>query len=164
MKCPFCANDDTQVMETRETAEDVTRRRRECTRCKKRFTTYERQEQVHLRVIKQDGNRELFDRDKLKRGFLKACEKRPVTTNQIEELLDDIERKLRSKGKPEAKSSEIGALAMQKLRKLDAVAYIRFASVYKKFEDLEDFKKALGQMDTKSNNRQKNKIGGDVND
>jgi transcriptional repressor NrdR len=146
MKCPFCSHAETQVIETRETGEDVTRRRRECLKCERRFTTYERQESMQLRLIKRDGNREMFDKDKLKRGLLKSCEKRPVTTKQIEEIVDDIERRLRSKGKPEVKSSEIGELVMQKLKKLDAVAYIRFASVYKNFEDAGDFSKVLKQL------------------
>jgi transcriptional repressor NrdR len=146
MKCPFCSHAETQVIETRETGEDVTRRRRECLKCERRFTTYERQESMQLRLIKRDGNREMFDKEKLKRGLLKSCEKRPVTTKQIEEIVDDIERRLRSKGKPEVKSSEIGELVMQKLKKLDAVAYIRFASVYKNFEDAGDFSKVLKQL------------------
>ncbi|MBN2142176.1 transcriptional repressor NrdR [Candidatus Woesearchaeota archaeon] len=146
MNCPFCRHAETQVIETRESAEDMTRRRRECLKCEKRFTTYERVEHTHLRVIKRDGNRELFNREKLKRGFLLACEKRPVTSDQIDKILDEIEGKLRSKGKPDVKSSEIGELAMSKLKKLDSVAYIRFASVYKKFEDADDFKKVLSQL------------------
>ena len=133
-------------METRETAEDLTRRRRECLKCGKRFTTYERQESLHLRVVKNDGNRELFDREKLKRGLIKACEKRPVTTAQIDAVAEEIERRLYSKGKKDVKSSEIGELVMQKLRKLDGVAYIRFASVYMKFEGASDFKKAISQL------------------
>jgi transcriptional repressor NrdR len=148
MKCPFCSYKETQVIETRESG-DITRRRRECLKCRKRFTTYERQESIQIRIIKRDGNRELFDREKLKRGFLKACEKRPVTIGQIDDMVSDIEKKLTSKGKQEVKSSEIGQLVMQRLKKLDAVAYIRFASVYKKFEDIGDFKEALRELKAK---------------
>jgi transcriptional repressor NrdR len=146
MKCPFCSFKETQVIETRESAEDITRRRRECLKCKRRFTTYERQESVQIRVIKRDGNRELFDREKLKRGFLKACEKRPVPMEKIDEMVLDIEKRLLGKGKQEVNSSDIGELVMQKLKKLDAVAYIRFASVYKKFQDVGDFKEALREL------------------
>jgi transcriptional repressor NrdR len=149
MKCPFCAYKETQVIETRESAEDITRRRRECLKCKKRFTTYEKRENVHIRVIKRDGNRELFDREKLKKGLLRACEKRPVPIEKIDLIISEIESKLSSKGKQDIKSSEIGELVMQKLRKLDAVAYIRFASVYKKFQDVADFKDVLKELKTK---------------
>ena len=146
MKCPFCQYRETQVIETRESAEDITRRRRECLKCKKRFTTYERVENTALRVIKHDGRREMFDREKLKKGFLKACEKREVPIEKIDELVSDIEKRLRLRGKQEVKSADIGELVMQKLKKLDAVAYIRFASVYKKFEDAGDFREAIKQL------------------
>lgn len=149
MNCPFCQYKETQVIETRDSAEDITRRRRECLKCKKRFTTYERVESLALRVIKRDGKREMFDREKLKKGFLKACEKRAVPIEKIDLLVSEIETKLRHKGKQEVKSDEIGELVMQKLKKLDAVAYIRFASVYKKFEDAGDFKEAIKELKSK---------------
>jgi len=149
MNCPFCQYKETQVIETRDSAEDITRRRRECLKCKKRFTTYERVESLALRVIKRDGKREMFDRDKLKKGFLKACEKRAVPIEKIDLIVSEIETKLRHKGKQEIKSDEIGELVMQKLKKLDAVAYIRFASVYKKFEDAGDFKEAIKELKSK---------------
>ncbi len=146
MICPFCSHKETQVNETRESTDDVTRRRRECLKCKRRFTTYERAEEFQLRVIKRDGVRETFDREKIKRGLIRACEKRPVPIQDIDDSVDEIERKLRSKGKQEIKSSEIGELVMSKLKILDAVAYIRFASVYQNFEDVSDFKEVLRKL------------------
>jgi transcriptional repressor NrdR len=142
MKCPFCSHTDTQVIETRETSEDVTRRRRECLKCSKRFTTYERVEN-NLRVVKKDGIREEFDREKVKKGILKACEKRPITIEQIDKTVDEIEKTLRNKGVTEVKSTFIGNLVMRHLKKLDSVAYIRFASVYRAFQDAGEFEKEL---------------------
>ncbi|MFH0870314.1 MAG: transcriptional regulator NrdR [archaeon] len=143
MRCPFCSYEETKVVETRETGEDVTRRRRECLRCKKRFTTYEKLESLNLRVIKKDGNRESFDKEKLRRGLLKACEKRPISIADIDRVADDIERTLRSKHAPEVKSTIIGELVMKSLKKLDSVAYIRFASVYRSFQDIQEFEKEV---------------------
>ena len=143
MKCPFCDAPDTAVIETRETGEDTTRRRRECASCERRFTTYERVELKPLRVVKKDGSRTLFDRVKLKRGLIVACEKRPVTDEQIEEAVADIERRLRVGDSDEVPSKQIGELVMRKLKKLDKVAYIRFASVYREFADLEDFEREV---------------------
>src|SRR3989344_12685 len=121
MKCPYCSHSETKVIDSRET-EDITRRRRECLNCTKRFTTYERVESVNLVIIKKDLRRESYDRDKLKRGLIKACEKRPVSHDDVEKIVDKIE---------------------SKLKKLDKVAYIRFASVYKDFKDISDFKEEL---------------------
>lgn len=143
MRCPFCSYQETKVVETRETGEDVTRRRRECLKCKKRFTTYEKLENLNLRVIKKDGNRESFDKEKLRRGLLKACEKRPISIADIDRVADDIERTLRSKHAPEVKSAVIGELVMKNLKKLDSVAYIRFASVYRSFQDIHEFEKEV---------------------
>jgi transcriptional repressor NrdR len=143
MRCPFCSYKDTQVVETRETGDDITRRRRECLKCKKRFTTYEKLENLNLRVIKKDGNREMFDREKLKKGILRACEKRPVTIEQIDRMTEDIDKTLRSKHAPEVKSSVIGDLVMRHLKKVDSVAYIRFASVYRSFQDIGEFEKEV---------------------
>jgi len=143
MRCPFCSYRETKVVETRETGEDVTRRRRECLKCKKRFTTYEKLESLNLRVIKKDGNRESFDKEKLRRGLLKACEKRPISLADIDRVADDIERVLRNKHTPEAKSAVIGELVMKSLKKLDSVAYIRFASVYRSFQDIHEFEKEV---------------------
>ncbi len=143
MRCPFCSYHETKVVETRETGEDVTRRRRECLKCSKRFTTYEKMESFSLRIIKKDGNREAFDKEKLRRGLLKACEKRPITTDQISKAVDEIEKTLRNRGVPEVKSVFIGELVMKQLKKLDSVAYIRFASVYRSFQDIHEFEKEV---------------------
>jgi transcriptional repressor NrdR len=146
MKCPFCDAPETSVIETRETGEDTTRRRRECASCERRYTTYERVELKPLRVIKKDGSRSLFDRTKLKRGFIVACEKRPVTDDQIEDAVSDIEHRLRVGEGDEIPSKQIGELVMRKLKKLDKVAYIRFASVYREFEDVAEFERVIKSL------------------
>lgn len=147
MKCPYCQADETKVVDKRESEKlGVTRRRRECIRCKKRFTTHERIEGVDLIIIKKDGRREAFLRDKLKAGLLKACEKRPVSLEQINNMLDDIESELRRSDSIEIKSTDVGEMVMKKLRDIDKVAYIRFASVYREFEDLSSFEKELKQL------------------
>lgn len=146
MKCPFCEFADTRVVETRETTEDVTRRRRECMNCKKRFTTYERVELHPLIIIKKTGVRETFDRQKVKSGVLKSCEKRPVSIDEIEKLIDKIESELRKADKAEVSSKVVGDLVMKHLKKLDKVAYIRFASVYLEFEDVELFQKEAKKL------------------
>jgi transcriptional repressor NrdR len=146
MKCPFCSYAETKVIDTRETAEEITRRRRECLKCHKRFTTYEKLENFNLRVIKKDGNRESFDREKLKRGLLKACEKRPISLAEIDKVVDDIEKALRNKKLPEVRSAFIGELVMKHLKKLDSVAYIRFASVYRSFQDIHEFEKEVKEI------------------
>ena len=146
MRCPFCQHEDTHVLETRESAEEATRRRRECLKCQKRFTTYERLELNPIVVVKKTGLRESFDKDKLRKGMLRACEKRPITFNQINKSIDEIEADLRSYEKAEVPSKKIGTLVMKKLRKLDKVAYIRFASVYREFEDLGSFEKELKKL------------------
>src|SRR3989338_2849405 len=142
MKCPYCSHSETKVIDSRET-EDITRRRRECLNCTKRFTTYERVESVNLVIIKKDLRREPYDRDKLKRGLIKACEKRPVSHDDIEKIVDKIESKLKSLNTTEIKSTIIGEEVMRSLKKLDKVAYIRFASVYKDFKDVKEFEKEL---------------------
>ena len=141
-KCPFCSAEATKVTDKRETEDGITRRRRECLKCEKRFTTYERCE-IGLRGIKKDGAREQYAREKLRKGMLRACEKRPVPTDKIEEAINRIEAILNSKNTAEVESSIIGELVMKELRKLDKVAYIRFASVYKEFEDPESFEKEV---------------------
>ena len=139
MKCPYCYTEDTKVVDKRETEDNiVTRRRRECLKCQKRFTTYERIE-TDLTVIKKDNRREKFSREKLKSGILKATEKRPISSEQIEQLLDNIEATLRSKNSSEIPTNIIGELVMKKLKALDKVSYIRFASVYREFEDPSSF-------------------------
>ncbi|MBL7054314.1 transcriptional repressor NrdR [Candidatus Woesearchaeota archaeon] len=150
MKCPFCSNPDTKVLDKRETEElEVTRRRRECLKCRKRFTTYERIETVELFVVKKDDRREQFNLDKLKTGIIKACEKRPISMEQIEQALNSIMAELKEKNKKEIQSREIGELLMRKLKKLDQVAYIRFASVYQDFQDLSSFKKEVSRLEKK---------------
>lgn len=150
MRCPFCAHLDTNVLESRTSENgDVFRRRRECSKCKKRFTTYERVEKPSLFVIKKDGRREPFSREKLSAGILKACQKRPVGIDQIGALVEEIERELLKKEKVEIPSRVIGNLVMRKLKKLDKVAYVRFASVYREFADLKDFEKEVKNLGKK---------------
>jgi len=143
VKCPFCGNTETKVTDKRDSA-DGTRRRRECLKCKKRFTTYEKPD-VGIIVVKKDGRRERFNRDKILLGIIKACEKRAVSTEKIDETINEIEEKLRRKGK-EVKSKMIGQEVMRALKRLDKVAYIRFASVYHDFKDLKDFRKELREV------------------
>ncbi len=147
MRCPYCYSGETRVIETREAKDsDITRRRRECLKCKKRFTTFERIELLDLRVIKKNGNIERFDRNKILRGILKACEKRPIRTEKIEKIVDEIESELRKQNSTEIPSRFIGELVMDKLKKLDHVAYIRFASVYREFKDIDEFAKELKKI------------------
>ncbi len=150
MQCPFCAHPETKVTETRETSEEVTRRRRECLRCEKRFTTYERVE-LNLAVIKKNGTHEAFDRAKVKSGIVKACEKRPINQERIEQAVDEIETKLRNKGRNEISSHDVGEEVMKSLRRLDQVAYVRFASVYREFADLTSFQNELKNLMVKKN-------------
>lgn len=149
MKCPYCGKDDTVVIDSRE-AEDqcCIRRRRACSNCEKRFTTYERVEGIDLKVIKKDGSKEDFSRDKLRRGVVKATWKRPVPMSEIENLIDEIERRLRQKQSLEVKSWEIGNLVINRLKKVDALSYLLFASVYRDFESLEDFAKEISNLQT----------------
>ncbi|MFO0597665.1 MAG: transcriptional regulator NrdR [Myxococcaceae bacterium] len=140
MKCPFCPAADTRVMDSRDSAEGtIIRRRRECETCKRRFTTYERVEELNPLVVKKDGRREAFDRDKLLAGLKKACEKRPVSVEQVEQLVTDIEKKLQELGEKEVASTTIGELVMERLPEFDEVAYVRFASVYRSFRDIAEF-------------------------
>ena len=137
MKCPFCASTNSRVIDTRS-AEGGVRRRRECEDCQRRFTTYERVAPLRLRVIKQDGRREPFERDKILYGVQVACAKRPVSTEEIEEMVSSIESELYHRGSYEVTSREIGEMVMQNLRRMDEVAYIRFATIYRRFADVED--------------------------
>ena len=144
MHCPYCGSNDTEVVETRDCEDlDTIRRRRACLQCVKRFTTYERVENVHLTVIKKEGKREQFSRDKLKLGLFKSCEKTTVSIDQIERIVTEIERELRGEISVEVTSMHIGELVADKLKKLDKVAYIRFSSVFKRFVDVEDFEKEV---------------------
>ncbi len=140
MKCPYCNYDNDKVVDSRSSHDSqVIRRRRECTQCDKRYTTYERIEEIPLRVIKKDNSREDFDRQKLMSGILKACEKRPVSIEKIEIVVDEIEKALESRYDKEVKSVEIGEVMMKKLKLLDDIAYVRFASVYRQFKDIDQF-------------------------
>lgn len=144
MKCPFCGSLESKVIDKRGTDNDeITRRRRECLTCQKRFTTYERVELASIIVIKKDGVRQQFDRNKILSGMIKACEKRPISHQQIEKIVDEIETELRNLGTPEILSIMIGEKIMEKLKLLDEIAYIRFASVYREFADLTSFEKEL---------------------
>jgi len=145
--CPFCAHEVTRVVDKREGASGkTTRRRRECQKCTRRFTTFERVETLDLLVIKKDGKREIFDRIKLRSGIIKACEKRPVSAEDIEKIIDEIEAELRKNNAQEVSSKKIGELVIKKLKKLDEIAYIRFASVYRQFADLSDFERELSKL------------------
>lgn len=147
MKCPYCINGKSKVVDKRDIPEtDSIRRRRECLKCGKRFTTYERIELTGLSVIKKDGKRESFSRDKLISGVLKACEKRPIPRERVEKLVSEVEAELRNHDDKEIPSTEIGKIVMGKLRDLDKVAYIRFASVYREFTDLSSFEKELTKL------------------
>lgn len=144
MKCPFCGKDDTAVLESRVAEEGKgIRRRRECIKCGKRFTTYESVRGSTLLVIKKDGRREIFDRDKIRRGVLRATEKRPVSLDLVDQVVDDVEREMLRKQSEEISSKAIGKSIMSKLKKIDKVAWLRFASVYLEFEDLKDFEKVI---------------------
>lgn len=147
MKCPYCANNDTEVIETRDSEDlSVTRRRRGCPKCEKRFTTYERVETVPLTVVKKDERREPFDRDKLSRGIFRASGKTTVTTDNVNRIVDEVERELIGGATTEIASKRIGELVAKRLKKLDKIAYIRFSSVFRRFVDLEDFEKELKML------------------
>ena len=147
MKCPFCQHTDNKVLDSRLTPDsDSIRRRRECTKCTKRFTTYERAEMCDVSVVKRDGRREIFSREKVLKGILRACEKRPVKREDIERIVVTVEAALRQSDKEEISSRKIGELVMQELAKLDDVAYVRFASVYKKFKDANQFVEAIKSL------------------
>jgi transcriptional repressor NrdR len=147
MKCPYCGSKETEVVETRDSEDlETIRRRRSCLKCEKRFTTYERVENVTLVVIKKDGRREQFNRDKLKSGIFRSCEKTTVSALDIEKIVTEIERELRGADSVEVESKKIGQLVATKLKKLDKVAYIRFSSVFKRFVDIEDFEKEVKRL------------------
>ncbi len=158
MKCPYCLNTKTRVLDKRDIVElDVIRRRRECQKCRKRFTTYERIELVGFSVVKKDGRRERFDRDKLVSGLLKACEKRPIPREDVERIVNEIEAELKNFEEKEVESSAIGQIVMQRLKDLDRVAYIRFASVYRDFQDIQSFEKELRELKKSGSQRSRKK-------
>lgn len=147
MKCVYCGSEESKVLDSRSTDEtNAIRRRRECLGCGKRFTTYETIEMTPILVVKSDGSRQAFDINKVKNGMIKACEKRPVTLNQIEEVAANIEKTLQNNFSQEVPSSELGEMVMEALKGLDEVAYVRFASVYRQFKDIDSFKKLLEEL------------------
>ena len=152
MRCPLCDNEDTKVIDSRPIDDGkAIRRRRECEKCVKRFTTYEKVETTIIMIIKKDGSRQAFDRDKLMNGIIKACEKRPVALADIERVVDSIERGLNNMMEKEVKSTFLGELVMEQLKDLDEVAYVRFASVYRSFKDVNTFIKEIEALVGKKN-------------
>ncbi len=150
MKCPYCNYEETQVIDTRDTENlESTRRRRECMKCGKRFTTYERVEEADIIIVKKDGRRERFQRQKVLNGIIEACEKRQIPLEKIEKIVDEVESDLRKRDSVEVESKVVGELVMKKLKNLDKVAYIRFASVYREFEDLDRFTEELEKLQKK---------------
>ncbi len=147
MLCPFCSSEELSVVDKRDVSEGLIRRRRECLKCKQRFTTYEKIGDVDFFVIKKDGSRERFDKEKIKRGIILACKNRPVTIEQIESLISKVLQDIKQEGNMEIESVKIGSKILKLLKKLDEVAYIRFASIYKSFKDLEDFKKEIFKLE-----------------
>ena len=146
MRCPFCTHVESRVLDSRAGVSDI-RRRRECERCGARFTTYERVENCAVRVVKKDGRREPFAREKLAAGVQRACEKRPLATDAVEALVSEVERRLRELAQPELQSAVIGELVMERLRDLDQIAYVRFASVYRSFADLDSLRRELDRLE-----------------
>lgn len=147
MRCPYCSYEESRVIDSRPTEDSESiRRRRECSRCGKRFTTYEKIEEIPVRVIKKDGNRQAYDRNKVLRGIVRSCEKRPVSSEQIEEIIEDIEKVIYNSSEREISSEEIGELVMARLKKVDEVSYVRFASVYRQFKDLNSFMDELKKI------------------
>ena len=155
MKCPFCNNDDKKVIDYRSQDDNSTiKRRRLCEKCGKRFTTYERVDTIPMTVIKNNGTRETFDKNKLISGIMKSCNKRPITAKQISDIADDIENAVLSSMDKEIESKEIGSMVMDRLKKIDEVAYVRFASVYRQFKDINTFMEELAKMLNEKNNEQ----------
>ena len=147
MKCPYCDHAESKVIDSRESKNGFTiRRRRECLACAKRFTTYEKIEEIPYMVVKKDGQRQRFDDQKLLRGLLKACEKRPISISDLEEIVEEIENMLQEKPEKEMRAEEIGQLVMKRLHELDKVAYVRFASVYRDFKDVIEFNEELERI------------------
>lgn len=142
MKCPFCGKLDTQVLESREVDEGI-RRRRECSKCGRRFTTYERSRKTVLWIVKKDGKREPWEREKVRNGILRSIQKRPVSLDLVDQIVDEVEREILRKEKEEVPSRLVGNAVLKRLRKVDKVAWLRFASVYLEFENLDDFEKAI---------------------
>ena len=146
MKCPYCGYQESKVVDSRPADEGSIRRRRECLRCERRFTTYETVESLPMVVIKKDGSRQSFDRQKMLRGMIRACEKRPVTLAELERIADEIEQELQNSMEREIRTEIIGEKVMERLRKVDQVAYVRFASVYRQFKDIDTFMAELNKL------------------
>lgn len=147
MKCPFCSEADTKVIDSRPAEDNSSiRRRRQCEKCGKRFTTYEKLETMPLMVIKKDNSREVYDRSKIESGILHSCHKRPVSSQQIDNMVDEIETQVFNREEKEVESTVIGELVMKKLQEVDEVAYVRFASVYREFKDVNTFMEELGKL------------------
>jgi transcriptional repressor NrdR len=147
MRCPFCGFLESKVIDSRESKKGISiRRRRECLSCKRRFTTYEKIEEIPYMVVKKDGTRQPFDSQKLLRGMMKSCEKRPIQISQLEEIVEEIESLLQERPDKEIGVADIGQLVMDRLRELDKVAYVRFASVYREFEDVAEFRRELEDL------------------
>ncbi len=147
MRCPYCNYPKSSVLESRDSEDNqVTRRRRKCAKCKKRFTTYERVEIIDLKVVKKDGSKEEFNRQKMRKGIHIACEKRNIPEEEVERLVEDIELRLLNRKSTEVSSSDIGRMILTRLKKLDAVAYLRFASVFLEFDNVEEFRKQLQEF------------------
>ena len=147
MKCPFCAYLESKVVDSRPADEGASiRRRRECLSCHKRFTNYETMESLHLMVVNKDGSRQSFDRNKVMNGLIRACEKRPVSFSTMEEIVNEIEQTLQNEMEREVSSAEIGELVMERLKKVDEVSYVRFASVYRQFKDINTFMRELNKL------------------
>ena len=147
MKCPFCFNDESKVVDSRSTDDNTTiRRRRECTKCNKRYTTYEKIEDIPVLVIKRDLARENFNKEKIINGLIIACQKRPVSRKQIEEIAEDIEKKISNKMLTEIESETIGEMVMEKLKEIDEISYVRFASVYRQFKDISTFLEEITRL------------------
>lgn len=162
MKCPFCAFLEDKVVDSREAKDgDSIRRRRECLQCGRRFTSYERIDEIPYMVVKKDGRREIFDRNKIMAGLLRACEKRPISASQLESIVDDVEKNVQEATDREMPTSDLGKIIMRRLKELDKVAYVRFASVYLEFEDVSEFMtelKYLVQVRDKSVKTKKTKV------
>jgi len=144
MRCPYCGHAESKVIDSRESKKGISiRRRRECEACRRRFTTYEKVEEIPYMIVKKDGSRQMFDRQKLLKGLMKACEKRPIAMSKLEEIVEEIEARLQERPDKEMKASDVGQYVMDRLRDLDKVAYVRFASVYQEFRDVMEFKQEL---------------------
>ncbi len=154
MKCPFCSFEESKVVDSRSTDDNTTiRRRRECLRCGKRYTTYEKIEDIPVQVVKKDSTRESFNKDKIVNGLIVACQKRPISRKQIQKIADEIEKEISNKMLSEVQSEHIGEMVMKKLKLIDEISYVRFASVYRQFKDIDTFLEEIENLKTTQNNK-----------